>query len=354
MDPDEFDLRQEELALRRKELRTQRRDLWITAAASALVAIIGIAATTIVSRRSMDQTVDLSRRQMEQTQQQFEQAIGVTVYGGIIDGLASESEAVQQSSLRRLVRHVGDPNNFTGQNKEQAYAIIDAVQAIQAFIQSKSAQETPGILSDYNSRVPDIALRAAKQLKELLALEQNPGTALDLSAVDLHGASLTGFKLPGPTLFVRADLRRAGLSGSNFVKAGKDVDFTSASLICANLRDAQLGKANLRSADLTGADLRGADLRYVKNLTESQLRHVRVDERTQWRPGFSPPALSQWDTAKCGAYTRLTAGMLVDQSYLPDIGCPTSFDSWQTIANKVGRHAKASDVMAFCSERAAA
>ena len=293
MDPEEIALRREELALQREELANQRRDRWTSATVAALAAILGVAATTWVAQKAMNQTVEVSQSQMKQGERQFEQATGLAIYGNIIDGLASDSNAVQESSLRRLVRYVGDADNFPGDSDGQKEAITDTDQAVTAYIHSTAGHETDGQMSDYDDRIPDMALRAVTQLKALLRLDHNGGTSVDLSAVDLHGVPMTDLIVTGPTIFKEVDLRLASLVRSDFNAASDKVDLSFSSLICANLRDARLGMANLNSADLTGADLRGTDMSKVRNLTSEQVRHVRINRNTRWPQGFSyVPTLS--------------------------------------------------------------
>ena len=63
--------------------------------------------------------------------------------------------------------------------------------------------------------------------------------------------------LRGESDGVKADLRRADLSGADLRRA----DLSGADLRRADLSDADLSDADLSGADLSGADLSGADLR---------------------------------------------------------------------------------------------
>lgn len=81
--------------------------------------------------------------------------------------------------------------------------------------------------------------------------KENPGTRLDLSGGDLHGADLAGANLG-------------------------DADFSGANLAGASLRNSGLGGCDLRGADLRSADVRGTPLHRAK-LADADLRGVTID-----------------------------------------------------------------------------
>ncbi|WP_182885545.1 pentapeptide repeat-containing protein [Microbispora sp. H10885] len=81
-----------------------------------------------------------------------------------------------------------------------------------------------------------------------------------LSGADLHGADLRGTYLSGVDL--------------------SDADLRGTYLFGADLREADLTKVRLTGAHLRGADLRGADLRFVRGMTEKEIRTVAVVDAT--------------------------------------------------------------------------
>lgn len=90
---------------------------------------------------------------------------------------------------------------------------------------------------------------------------------IDLSRVDLRGASLSWANLSG------ADLRRANLSWANLNWA----NLRATDLVGATLNWADLRMTNLHEADLCGASLKGADLR------EATLKGADLCEANLWR-----------------------------------------------------------------------
>ncbi len=88
----------------------------------------------------------------------------------------------------------------------------------------------------------------------------------DLSGADLRRADLSDADLSGADLS-GADLRRADLSGADLSGADlRRADLRRADLSDADLSDADLSGADLSGADLSGADLRRADLSGAKGL----------------------------------------------------------------------------------------
>ncbi len=103
---------------------------------------------------------------------------------------------------------------------------------------------------------------------------------IDLSHVDLRGASLSGANLSGADLR-RANLSWAKLNGAN-LRATNLLDATLnwADLQMTNLHEAYLCGASLkgghlREATLKGADLRGANL-WRADLTEADLKDAKI------------------------------------------------------------------------------
>lgn len=90
--------------------------------------------------------------------------------------------------------------------------------------------------------------------------------------LDLHATNLAKAHLP----FVHLE--------SAFLY---DCNLESALLVQAHLQGAWLARSNLKYANLDGAYLGGADLTDAVGLTEEQLRHARLDEKTVLPPQLS-------------------------------------------------------------------
>jgi Pentapeptide repeats (8 copies) len=136
--------------------------------------------------------------------------------------------------------------------------------------------------------------------------DQNPPWRIDLCGADLSRAFLTGADLHGAYLgeadlssahLEYADLRGAFLSRADLSGA----DLRGANLSQADPRGANLCQANLFSfaiskaiwnvgANLFRANLRGANLSEVHALTQAQLDHACVDDRTHLPAGLTRPA----------------------------------------------------------------
>ncbi|MCC6608538.1 MAG: pentapeptide repeat-containing protein [Burkholderiales bacterium] len=90
---------------------------------------------------------------------------------------------------------------------------------------------------------------------------------LNLAAIDLSGANLSGFRM-------------------------WSLDLENAALRAADLRHADLAGSNLRGSDLTGADLSGARLGgadfTATKLEGAKLGGARYDDKTRWPAGFVP------------------------------------------------------------------
>ena len=111
-------------------------------------------------------------------------------------------------------------------------------------------------------------------------------TALSLTTAGDDIADFPQTRFPRADFPLKAQIRRADLSGADLTFAGfsgADLAFSNMSGSCltwAHLTDADLSKAELsgadlydaqlRNANLTGADLRGADLRNVFGMTPAR------------------------------------------------------------------------------------
>ncbi|WP_182879796.1 pentapeptide repeat-containing protein [Microbispora sp. H10949] len=145
-------------------------------------------------------------------------------------------------------------------------------------------------LSDANLRGADLSgayLRDADLVNANLRGANLRGA--DLVKVNLGSAYLRGADLSGAHLrdaYVGgANLRRADLSSADLRGALVQAYLSGADLSHADLRGAYLFGADLCEADLTkvrltGAQLRGADLRFVRGMTEKEIRTVAVVDAT--------------------------------------------------------------------------
>ena len=137
------------------------------------------------------------------------------------------------------------------------------------------------------------------QVREIIRLSYESGSAPDLSGRDLSGlglykASLSGTDLSEADLteinLSMADLRHANLSGATMNQAMlQGVDLRGANLRRANLFAAGLRGANLQGADLREAYLGEADLTHA-DLAGADLQGARYNSYTSWSVDFDPRA----------------------------------------------------------------
>jgi hypothetical protein len=118
------------------------------------------------------------------------------------------------------------------------------------------------LVAEMGSSVREVAVAAARRLRERGYLGDDALRGADLSRANLR----------------RADLHEANLS---------DANLSEANLSETNLWEANLHKANLSDANLRGADLRGANLRGA-NLSEISLGEARYDDTTEWPKDYDP------------------------------------------------------------------
>jgi hypothetical protein len=119
----------------------------------------------------------------------------------------------------------------------------------------EEAQYKARLIRELGSRVHDVAVNAAEELRRHGWLVDGSLQGALLRGASLEGAHLWGAHLSGASLW-RANLSGASLYAANLSGA----DLYSTNLSGANLTDANLSGANLTDANLSGADLRFANL----------------------------------------------------------------------------------------------
>jgi len=118
-----------------------------------------------------------------------------------------------------------------------------------------------------------------EQHRKWVETEGKEGKQASLDNANLQEAELWEANLQKAFLF-QANLQEAELGQANLQKAY---------LGQANLQKAHLVQANLQEANLEKADLGGANLWGAKNLTQAQLNHACVDEKTILPEGLTRP-----------------------------------------------------------------
>ena len=341
VDPDEYQIRLQELRLKQAEYEQKERTFsWQqadakrsgrTARRSVFIAAVSVVLTTtltvVITGNYYEKQVKNSQDQLATSQRQFVTSAQATEYNDIIQGLASDSGAVQTISLRRLVAYVSkadhfwSPSGFDG--KAQHAARIDAVQGIQAFIKDKAAYSDQG-LHAFLAPEPDVVLKALAQLRTLIEDERAAGAVVDLGHADLKGAPIAGIT-PRTNVYAAAvDLRMAAMSQADFSHA--TLTLRNAFLTCADLRNVNFGNADLTFADLTGSDLRGANLGHVRRgFTSRQIAHALVDDKTTYpKSGANmevPTDPWQAVEGQCTAVVKRMTGMQPGEGFNPAVPC---------------------------------
>jgi uncharacterized protein YjbI with pentapeptide repeats len=118
-----------------------------------------------------------------------------------------------------------------------------------------------------------------------------------------------------------ADLRYASAEGAFLAKA----DLRGAELQGANLRDAKLQQANFTEAHLVDTDLRDADLTEAMGITQEQLNHACVNEKTRIPEALAlPKAQLECSTTRRGEGSE--AGQVFLQGPVLARLCPTGLN----------------------------
>jgi hypothetical protein len=134
------------------------------------------------------------------------------------------------------------------------------------------------LIINMRSKVRDIALQAAEELRQ-----SNWLTDGSLKNANLNGADLRGAELYNANL-IEAVLTGANLSGTKLAGA----NLSGANLFNANLSNAILNSADLNGANLRQTNLYGADLSPVYNLNNANLNGAWYSDKTKWPDGFDP------------------------------------------------------------------
>jgi len=265
----------------------------------------------------------LTARGLEQTARQFDLSSKAGDYNDIIQGLDSDSEAIQINSVRRLRTFIQDDGNFSDDERQQDDA-RDAIYTLTAFVKEGQASTGDG-LQDFSKPHSPAALSALSQLNELVGDEHLGKNWVDLARVDMHGiVNLKNFHSSSGVFMPGVDLRRADLEALDLAAA--PADLRRSFLTCSNLKDANLGEANLGFADLSGANLRGADLSQVEHLDRRQLTGVMVDAQTRLPEGVTPPVTPGWTENDCIRYVKDMTGLAAGAGYDEKLPCPGTLD----------------------------
>jgi hypothetical protein len=137
------------------------------------------------------------------------------------------------------------------------------------------------LILELGSRVSDVSVAAASELRKLGWLTDGTLTNAHLAWANLSGAPLAHANLMGAILaeaiLTKSDLRKANLCSSSLIKAD---------LNGADLTNATLAGANLENANLTGTILRGAEFttNQVSNLLQ---KLIRLNNLEPFKPNLS-------------------------------------------------------------------
>ncbi len=164
----------------------------------------------------------------------------------------------------------------------------------QATPPSEQPEEQTAETLEYREISPDELQEILEQHRKWVKTEGKEGKQASLDNANLQEAELWEANLQKAHL-VQANLQKAFLFQANLQEAELgQANLQKAYLGQANLQKAHLVQANLQEAyryqaNLEKADLRGANLAGAKNLTQAQLNHACVDEKTILPEGLTRP-----------------------------------------------------------------
>ena len=305
--------------------------------ATVLVSLIGAVLTAFVAVYAANSAASSSNQQLQANIKQFTQSSQDTYYWNIINGLGSNSAAVQISSMRMLNLYVQDLSKFDGSVDRQRLAVAQALATLAAFVRKESGQTSNGLRA-FSEDVPLIIEPALREIKDLASNWRLGAHGLDINEADLHGLYIPGFTILGQFAAPAADFRRADLTNIALVHG----DLKGTFFTCATLQGGDLGGTSVEYADFTGADLRDADLSHVQNLDIDQLTGVWINDGTKLPANLkqevldkqkagTPEArawLEQPKDQRCSRVIREMTGMIAAQGYSDDVPCPTDPTLW--------------------------
>lgn len=253
--------------------------------------------------------------QQEKTAEDNQRQEVLSKYYDQMSKLLIEQEELDRSNSKSDAKNIADgnaeqiPNQSTDQEREMKYRWILSMaraRTLSTFRQLGQDGERRGQLLKFlyeaeliggQCEIDEKTLQSQGCRHSILPLDgaRLEGLAFDsaiqLTGVNLEGASLAKAKLPGIDL-TSAIMTKARLQNANLAKALLDnaqmavsnlegANLSNASLVkanlkTANLKGANLSGANLQDANLEGADLRDADLRGA-DLTGASLKDAKFD-----------------------------------------------------------------------------
>jgi hypothetical protein len=170
---------------------------------------------------------------------------------------------------------------------------------LELFIRRREEEEVKkaNLIAQMGSRVNDVAVAAAEELRRRGSLTDGSLQGVDLTGANLEGADLSRANLEGVRLeFAR--LQRANLYGANLKRVNlyvaqlqganlEEANLEGAFMVYANLEEARLCEANLRGADLTRAKVQGANFSVVVGYSPDGTQttsYVILPDGTKWTP----------------------------------------------------------------------
>lgn len=339
---DDHAFQQAQLQLQKQAHKNSTRNMWIAA--------LGLILVLFTNAFTLWWSVTSFQQQAQESDQQFTRSLRGSDYRNIVDGLSSQSAAVQTSSMLALVQYVQDPNNFDLDRNKQIRQARNAIQTLTAFIEDYSSPTSLG-LPNYESPQPIVISRAMQRLRTLVESPELGPNSFDISRANLHGLYMPHFVPVGTLEGVAVDFRRADLSGMD-LSGMRSANFGWAFLTCANLKGAKFGRANLEGADLSGADLSGADLSKITNLEAAQMVGATVDKKTRMPSSLGPRNGWGQTSRRCIETVDHMTGMLPGQGFIRRLPCPVE-GSPESIAGILPQFkGRAQDLIAVCKARA--
>jgi uncharacterized protein YjbI with pentapeptide repeats len=280
-----------------------------------------------LSRRQLDQTATATREQLRLGWQQLENALAATQrqheldrqgqitqrFTHAIDQLGHAQLDVRLGGIYALERIARDSLDDRATIGEVLTAFVRGAAPWPPIRPRQYVARAPiGEVLELQVRAPDVQASVTVLGRGHFASPTAQGGQLDLHAVDLRRADLTGAHLENANLAAahldgatlrdtyleRANLHGAGLERADLEGAGLEratlhgaqlaeaslhgTHLKQANLTCASLEGASLINADLEEADLHSARLEGANLTQAKldraNLFDANLRDARLIE----------------------------------------------------------------------------
>jgi hypothetical protein len=254
---------------------------WASVLVQGLVALAALGAVLIAIRAT-----DAAREAIDATRDGIERQAHEDRLSTAVEAIGGDQPGERVGGLALLRRHVGSQLSAAidedGSDEDAAHLYTTALDVLENYLRNPPDDPTGGGLGYGTPDVPADSIYAANELQgmvsmrsEVLALDMDPDTGVDLARVQLRGQPWEGidFSWLDGHYFAGIDLRGANLRGSSWGSSSLEGAF----LQCADLDGAMFYGTNLSGADLSGANISGANFSGATVSETTQFDRVYYD-----------------------------------------------------------------------------